>query len=136
MRLDMNCAPNDASNSSSLVFRNRSSTSRWRPNAFTMLWPVNVSSICAFSAPVLRHCAMNRGRARAAITRITHTDAGTVKSATPASSGEIVNIITDTPMSSSIDVSIWLSVCCRLCAMLSMSFVTRLSRSPRCCWST
>ncbi len=29
------------------------------------------------------------------------------------------------------EVSSWLSVCCRLCATLSMSFVTRLSSSPR-----
>ena len=39
------------------------STSRWRPNAFTIAWPVKVSSICALSAPVFLHWAMNRGRA-------------------------------------------------------------------------
>ena len=32
-------------------------------------------------------------------------------------------------------VSIWLNVCWRLCATLSMSLVTRLSRSPRDCLS-
>src|SRR5689334_22837818 len=45
IRLDMNCAPNDDWNSSSLVFRNCSSTSRWRPNDLTTAWPVNVSSM-------------------------------------------------------------------------------------------
>ena len=113
----------------------RSSTSCWRPNAFTMAWPVKVSSICALSTPVLPHWARNFGRARAATTRMPKTDTGTVVSATSASSGEIVNIITATPMSSSTDVSIWLSVCCRLWARLSRSLVTRLSRSPRGCWS-
>jgi hypothetical protein len=58
-----------------------------------------------------------------------------VVSATTASSGEMTNIMVATPTSSSTDVSIWLSVCWRLCATLSMSFVTRLSRSPRACLS-
>ncbi len=84
---------------------------------------------------MLFHCEMNLGRERLAIARIPHTETGTVVSATTASSGEIVNIITAVPMSSSTDVSIWLSVCCRLCATLSMSLVTRLSRSPRDCLS-
>ena len=97
---------------------------------------MNVSSIWALSWPVFRHCEMNFGRARAAMTRINQTETGTVVSATKASSGEIVNIAMATPMSSSTDVSIWLIVCCRLWAMLSMSFVTRLSRSPRDCLST
>ena len=35
-----------------------------------MAWPVKVSSTMALSTPVLRHCAMNRGRARAAILRM------------------------------------------------------------------
>ena len=38
---------------------------------------------------------------------------------------------TSTPTTVSSEVSSWLSVCCRLCAMLSMSLVTRLSSSPR-----
>ena len=54
----MNCAPNDASYSASFVSRNRSSTSRWRPNALTMACPVNVSSIWPFSAR--RCCATAR----------------------------------------------------------------------------
>ena len=84
---------------------------------------------------MLFHCEMNFGRERLAIARMPHTDTGTVVSATTASSGEIVNIITAVPMSSSTEVSIWLSVCCRLCATLSMSLVTRLRRSPRDCLS-
>ena len=63
------------------------------------------------------------------------TDSGTVVSATTASNGEIVNIMMAQPNSSSTDVSIWLNVCCRLCATLSMSLVTRLRRSPRDCLS-
>ncbi len=85
--------------------------------------------------PVLFHCEMNLGRDRRAIARMPHTDTGTVVKATTASSGEIVNIITAVPMSNSTEVSIWLSVCCRLWATLSMSLVTRLRRSPRECWS-
>ncbi len=97
---------------------------------------MKASSICAFSSPVLPHWARYFGRARAATMRIPKIEIGTVINATSASSHEIVNIITATPMSSSTDVSIWLSVCCRLWARLSRSLVTRLSRSPRASWST
>ena len=100
-----------------------------------MAWPVKVSSTCELSSPVLRHWEMNLGRARAAILRMEKTDTGTVVRATTASSGEMLNIMMATPTSRRIDVSIWLSVCCRLWAMLSMSLVTRLSRSPRDSWS-
>ncbi len=110
--------------------RKRSSTSCWRPNAFTTAWPVKVSSICALRSPVLRHWDMNFGRARAAMARMANTDTGTVVSATTASSGEIVNIMMATPRIVRTDVSIWLIVCWRLWATLSMSLVTRLSRSP------
>ena len=43
--------------------------------------------------------------------------------------------MTSTPTTVSSEVSSWLSVCCSVCAMLSMSLVTRLSSSPRGCWS-
>ena len=43
----------------------------------------------------------------------------------------MMNIMIITPTMVSVEVRSWLNVCCRLCAMLSMSFVTRLSRSPR-----
>src|SRR5215212_7924618 len=135
MRLDMNCAPKDDSNSSSLVRRNRSSTSCWRPKDFTMAWPVKVSSIWALRAPVLRHCDRKRGRARPAMSRMARTDSGTVVRATTASRGEMLIIMAATPTSSSTDVSIWLSVCWRLWATLSRALVTRLSRSPRAWWS-
>ena len=60
-----------------------------------------------------------------------NSDAGIVSAATSARIGEMMNIIVSTPISVSTDVSSWLSVCCRLWEMLSMSLVTRLSRSPR-----
>ena len=132
IRLDMNWAPNAEAYSESLVARKRASTSPWRPKALTIACPVNASSIWAFNAPVLLHWARNFGRARPATRFMPKTDSGTVISATSASSHEIVNIITVTPTSSSTDMSIWISVCCRLCARLSRSLVTRLSRSPRC----
>ena len=93
--------------------------------------PVNASSTRPFNPPVCFHWAMNRTRERLAIARIVNTDAGTVTRATSARTGETTNIITITPVIVSRDVRSWLSDCCRLWAMLSMSFVTRLSRSPR-----
>ena len=77
------------------------------------------------------HWAMNLRFDRWVMARIANSDTGIVTSATSASSGEIVNIMTSTPMIVSVEVSIWLSVCWRLWATLSMSLVTRLSRSPR-----
>ncbi len=59
------------------------------------------------------------------------TEIGTVMRVMIANSGEIEIIMMTTPMIVRPDVSIWLSVCWRLCATLSMSLVTRLSRSPR-----
>ena len=43
--------------------------------------------------------------------------------------------MTTTKTTVSNDVSSWLMVCCRVWLMLSMSLVTRLSSSPRGCWS-
>jgi hypothetical protein len=40
-------------------------------------------------------------------------------------------IMVSTPTSVSSAFSSWLSVCCMVCCTLSMSFVTRLSSSPR-----
>ena len=62
---------------------------------------------------------------------IVNSEIGTVMIATSARSGEIVTIMINTPMIVRKEVSIWLRVCWRLCERLSMSFVTRLSRSPR-----
>ncbi len=78
-----------------------------------------------------RHCEMKRGRARPPMYFISQIDSGTVVSAIAANRGEIVNIMIVTPSSVSSDVRIWLVVCCRLWERLSMSLVTRLSRSPR-----
>ena len=117
------------------MVRKRASTSFCRPNAFTMAWPVKASSIWALSTPVLPHCSRYLGRARDATFFMPYTETGTVVSATNARTGEITNIITATPMRSSTDVSIWLSVCWRAWAKLSRSLVTRLKRSPRACRS-
>ncbi len=76
-----------------------------------MAWPVNASSTWALSEPVCFHCSMKRGRDRAAITRTVRSDSGTLTSATSASSGEMMTIITSTPTSVSSEVSSWLSVC-------------------------
>ena len=66
---------------------------------------------------------------------MTTIDSGIVTSAISASSGEMTNIIVTTPTTVSSEVSSWLIVCCSVCEMLSMSLVTRLSTSPRGCWS-
>ena len=92
---------------------------------------MNASSTWALSVPVWRHWAMKRGLRALGDHLIVKSEIGIVTSATSASSGEIVNIMIVTPMIVRVDVSSWLSDCWRLCAMLSMSFVTRLSRSPR-----
>ena len=132
----MNWAPKLAVYSSSFFFSNRSSTSCCWPNTLTSACPVNASSICAFKVPVWRHWATNRFFECDVTNRMIPSDVGMVMAATSASAGEITNIIVSTPISDSTDVSSWLSVCCRLCEMLSMSFVTLLSRSPRAWAST
>ena len=74
---------------------------------------------------------MKRFFERLAMSLMVSSETGIVISAISASSGEMVNIMIITPTIVSTEVSIWLSVCCRLWATLSMSLVTRLSRSPR-----
>ena len=109
-------------------------SSRW-PNTLTSECPVNISSMCPLSLPVVDHCWTNCGCARLPIAAATSTETGTVTSAISASSGEIQNIMASTPTMVSSEVTSWLSVCCSVCAMLSMSLVARLSTSPRGCWS-
>ena len=87
------------------------------------MWPL--------SLPVVDHCRTNCGCARLPIRAARKTDSGTVTSAISASSDEIRNIMVSTPTMVSSDVTIWLSVCCRVWARLSMSLVTRLRISPR-----
>ena len=96
---------------------------------------MKVSSTLAFSSPVLRHCATNFGCDFLAMTMVTTSDSGIAISATMASSGEMISIIASTPTTVSSEVSVWDSVCCNDCEMLSMSLVTRLSTSPRWCLS-
>ena len=81
--------------------------------------PLYVSSMWALSRPVLAHCATNSRCERRAITRVTHSDSGTVTTVSSVSSGEIVSIITSTANTVSTEVSSWLIVidndvaCCR-----------------------
>ena len=56
IRPDTNCAPKLASNSFSLCSAKACSTSCRRPNTVTSSCPVNVSSMCALSRPVVFHC--------------------------------------------------------------------------------
>ena len=88
--------------------------------------------MCAFSRPVLAHCATNSRCDRRAIVRVTHSDNGTVSNVITASSGEIVSIITSTATTVKTEVSSWLIVIDSDVWTLSMSLVTRLSTSPRC----
>ena len=76
IRPETNCAPKDALNSSSFSSAKTSSTSRCRPNTFTRSWPVNVSSMCALSRPVRRHCWMNIPCDRFMIRAVTHIATG------------------------------------------------------------
>ena len=96
---------------------------------------MKASSIWALSSPVARHCAMNFGCDRLAISVVTTIDSGTATSAIRASSGEMTSIITSTPTTVSSEISSCVMVCCSDCEMLSMSLVTRDSTSPRCCRS-
>ncbi len=128
---EMNCAPKLAWYSSAFFARNRSSTSRCRPNTFTSACPVYVSSICPFSSPVFFHCATNSFCDRLAISAVIPSVNGMVTSAISASVGDRISIITSTPTTVSTDVTACEMVCCRLCDTLSTSLVTRLSSSPR-----
>ncbi len=97
---------------------------------------MKVSSTSALSLPVSIHWATNFPRDRLVMAFIDQIDSGIVTSATSASFHDTTNIITSVPTSVSVEVSIWLSVCCMPWARLSMSLVTRLSRSPRAWPST
>ena len=92
---------------------------------------MNASSTCAFRVPVWRHWSTNFVFDLLVMNRMVKMDTGIVTIATSDSRGEIVIIMIRTPTRVRVEVSSWLSVCCRLCARLSMSFVTRLNMSPR-----
>lgn len=77
------------------------------------------------------HCAMKRFLDFPAMNLIVYIVIGTVATATSESSGEIVNIMMSVPITVSTEMNNMLKLWARLCAMLSMSLVTRLSRSPR-----
>ena len=126
-----NCAPYDASYSSSLCSAKTRSASAWRPKTFTIACPEKVSSMWALRVPVRRHCWMNIPWERFITAPVTAIEIGTETSATSASNGEIQNIIASTATTVNSELSSWLMVCCRVWLMLSMSLVTRLSSSPR-----
>ena len=128
---DRNCAPKEASKRSWFLSSNVCSASARRPNTFTSSWPVNTSSTWALRSPVLSHWAMKWSFERRVMNEMKNNDTGIVTIATSASSTSIDSIMMMTPTIVNSDTSIWLSVCWRLCARLSMSFVTRLRRSPR-----
>ena len=135
IRPETNCARNDASYSFSFSSAKVRSIACWRPKTLTRSWPEKVSSMWALSLPVLRHWAMNWPCERFMILAVTNIETGTETSAISASSGEIQNIVDSTATTVSSEVSSWLIVCCRVWLTLSMSLVTRLSSSPRGCWS-
>ena len=62
---------------------------------------------------------------------VTTSDAGTASSEMTARIGLIVSIMISTPTIVSSDVMSWVRLCWSDWPMLSMSLVTRLSRSPR-----
>ena len=63
------------------------------------------------SRPVCVHWAMNRRFERLAICRVTSITSGIVTKAIDASSGEIDTIIATTPITVSVEINSWLSVC-------------------------
>ena len=130
MMPEMNWALKLAWNSASLCSVNARFASFRRPKTFTSVCPVYISSMWPLSWPV-SPTARRSVAAPACRSGHDRSRPGTVTSAISASSQEIKNIITSTPTMVSSDMTIWLSVCCRVWAMLSMSLVTRLSISPR-----
>ena len=89
----------------------------------------------ALSLPVRRHWSMNMPWLRFITAPVMSIVIGTVTRATSASSHEIENMKATTNTTVSSDVISWLIVCWSVWLMLSMSLVTRLSSSPRGCWS-
>ena len=81
--------------------------------------------------PVCFHWSMNLGCERLATMVTMPMVSGIETIATSASCQSIVSIMMSTPSTVSTELNNWLSVCCSVCEMLSMSFVTRLSSSPR-----
>ena len=102
-----------------------------RPKTLTRAWPVKASSTWELRSPVCFHWATNRPLERRVIALTPKMAIGTISRAMVASTQSMRNIAISTPVTVSTEVSIWLRVCWRLVARLSMSLVTRLSRSPR-----
>ena len=85
-----------------------------------------ISSIWPFSCPVVRHWSTKCGWARFADPGGDEDRKRYGDERDQRQQREMMNIITSTPTMVSSDVTIWLSVCCSVWEMLSMSFVTRL----------
>ena len=89
------------------------------------------SSTKPLSAPVRSHWAANWVCERRAMKSVVTIADGTTRSEMTARSGLIVNMMISTPTTVRTEVIAWVIVCWSVVAMLSMSFVTRLSVSPR-----
>ena len=133
---EMNCARKLARYTRSFASSNSASACACRPYTLTMSCPENISSTCPLSLPVHRHCSPKYGCERRAMSRVTTSDSGTVTSEISASSGLMTIIMTSTPTTVANDVMLCVRVCWSVVLTLSMSLVTRLSRSPRACAST
>ncbi len=96
-----------------------------------MEWPVCISSTWPLSVPVEAHWATNCFWDRLAITTVTTIETGTASSEMTARMGLIVSIRISTPTTVNSEVMSWVRLCWSVWPMLSMSLVTRLSRSPR-----
>ena len=108
-----------------------STACRWRPKAFTIACPVCISSTWPLSVPVEAHWATNSFCERLAMRTVIRIEAGTARIETTARIGLIVSIRISTPTIVRRDVISCVRLCWSDWPMLSMSFVTRLSRSPR-----
>ena len=132
---EMNCALKLEAYMRSLSSSNSSiARSEW-PNTLTRSWPVYICSTWPLSDPVHSHWEANCFCERLAISMVTTNDSGTVSSEITASSGDIQNMMIRMPITVSVEVISCVSTCCSVLETLSMSLVTRESRSPRGCVS-
>ena len=132
---EMNCALKLEAYMRSLSSSNSSIARCEWPNTFTRSWPVYICSTWPLSDPVHSHCDANCFWDRLAISIVTTNDRGTVSREITASSGDIQNMMIRIPITVSVEVISWVSTCWRVLETLSMSLVTRESRSPRGCVS-
>ncbi len=77
------------------------------------------------------HWTTNWGWDRFAMSAVRNSDTGTARTEMQASNGLMVSIMMSTPMMVRMAVMSCVRLCWSVWPMLSMSLVTRLSRSPR-----